>query len=771
MNRRSPGNHNLHSSDNRANRPFLLLIIVVSALWFFQFSPIVAGGLNLMGYHLLDPRITGASPIPHKKRLNMELPGRDASLLMTHLPYQTFISRNLHNFLYPQWNPETGCGQPVTSDPQYKPFNPFFWPYFAWPSAWMFSVCIALMALWGMIGFSLYLRELGFSWQAATVGGLLLAWNPLTQQMLILSAPWSMWGFAWSIFGIERWAGRKKFGLTIAVTASALMVYMGHPVISALYFLILICYTIFRPSGFSLKKICATIGFLVAGTLVLTACQVIPFLAGFSQYANYKSVWDGGPHNNWWELSNPRSLIYVPLPIWGLAFAGLVSTWSKRLKLFFILLAVYGILLMFPLLDSGFLRWILSLGGVLVARYGQEAFWLGLLGLSALGLSFLADSWEKGQRLIASRAFLYGALWYFVLAWITMYEHFTLFWPAVFKRLVFLEILTCLPAIVVMLVPRKSLWTRNTALLFCGILLILPVLPTHFQRYFSSVDLSVNPPAIVNAALDNGAGSVKQRISGGRYPNDYLADLCPNQNLAWGLSDIRLTNPIILKRYAEFTQHWNTANIYMTTCYLPRQNAELLRFLGVKWTVRDSKRPDKTLPVSFSHPPLVLQEVEDSVSWVRAVPNWEVAANEPDEFRRTFQVIRTGEWRNKVVLNSPPEIPFANDSAWKTPEISWMEKGPDRWKWTVHGSYPSILVVLQNSHPGWKAEIDGKTIHILKAYGSFMAIEVPEGTHEITFRFRDWWFLSGLVVTLIGWMTTLILIMGMLKRKRISEHD
>ena len=38
-------------------------------------------------------------------------------------------------------------------------------------------------------------------------------------------------------------------------------------------------------------------------------------------------------------------------------------------------------------------------------------------------------------------------------------------------------------------------------------------------------------------------------------------------------------------------------------------------------------------------------------------------------------------------------------------------------------------------YPGWIAEIDGKATPILQADVLFRALEVPAGTHHITFRF------------------------------------
>lgn len=723
---------------------------VAALLWIWPFRGILFHDRNFAGYPLLDARITGSPGAPARGKANQNLPGRDASLLLMHLPFQAYLARHFGEGRFPLWNPDMGCGQPVAPDPQYKPYNPFFWPYFWTPSARAFSLAIAAMALFGVAGFVLYLREAGLGWAACTAGGFLMALNPMTQQMLVLSSPWALWPFAWALWGAERWCRGRPSGLPVAAGASALMVYAGHPVIGAFYGAVLVAYLLARPGEIPARRRFGGAAALSAAVLLLAAVHLLPFLANFGDYASYKTAWDGGPGHEWWLLSDPKSLVYVPLPVWGLAAAGL-GRGAGRLRAFFAALVVYGALVMFPWIGNGVLRWTLTLGGVLVARYGQEAFWLGLAGLSALGIEALAASWRAGERWIVSRFFLYGAAWHYVLAWLVMEVHFSLFWPKVYRTLAAAELLAAVPALLIPLLPRGRAWTGTAAAAFLAVAACPFLLPTTPSRYETAEDWTRRPPPIVEGIAPPAGDPASERISGARYAHDYLADLCPNQNLFWSLADIRLTNPVILANYADFAQHWNTANIYMTTCYLPRQDAGLLRFLGVRWTVRDAARPDPELPVRRTEWPLALQEVEGFRPWVRLVPDWEAGTTRSDELRRTFALLRSGEWEGRAVLDADPGLAPRKLAGEEVARISWVERGPDRWRWDVDSATGGILVVLQNAHRGWRANLDGSPVRIRRAYGTFQAVALPPGKHMVGFVFHDPWWVAGLSVTLAAW--------------------
>jgi hypothetical protein len=554
---------------------------------------------------------------------------------------------------------------------------------------------------------------------------------------------------------LERWRKGLRGGLVLVAASAGLIVYAGHPVVGALYAAILLAYglTAGRAPGWKARAL--SLGALGAGVAVLGAVHVLPFFAGLGQYAHYKAAWDGGPYNDWWSLADPKSLIYVPMPLWGLALAG-IGLGAKRLKALFLGLLAYGVLTMFAWVGPGPLRWVLSLGGILVARYGQEAFWLGLAGLSALGVEALGGSWKPGARWGPSRYFLYGVCSYLALAWIVMEMRFTFFWPGVYKVLAALEWLACLPAVLVLLMPRRRTWTLAASSAFLFAAWLPAALPTALGRYLTRLDWTVAPPGIVREIADRTPEANRVRISGLRYPNDYLADLCPNQNLFWGLADIRLTGPILLEGYAEFTQHWNTGSAHPTTHYLQRQDAQLLRFLGVRWLASDSSRPLAGLPVTVWVPPLVLQEVQDALPWARPVREWETAGGRGDALRRTFSLLRSGRWEGRVVVEGEPAPLGAAGGPQVSSEVRWREHGPNRYRWEVDGAAPSLFVILQNAHPGWRASLDGRPATLLRAYGTFMALPLEAGRREVQIEFKDPWFFAGLAVSACGWLSLVL---------------
>jgi hypothetical protein len=739
--------------------------LLVLVFWTAQFRPLLFDHQNLMGYRLLDTRITGLPPGAQRRSIFNRLPSQDASLLVLHFPYQVYLADQFHRGVFPLWNPLVGCGMPVASDPQYKPWNPFFWPFFAWPSAWSFSLGIALMALFGALGFVLFLRLAGLGWAAAAFAGILMAFNPMTEQTIVLSSSWAAWVFPWGLVGLELWRRGRRFGLPLAASAAALMVYAGHPMIALLYFCILSAYLWLRPGDIPAAKRLRAFGLLVGLVFLATAVHTVPLLANMGRYWSYKSLWNGGPYNQWLALSNPKSEIYVPLPIWGLALVGLACG-MKRLRWFFVGTCAYGTVVMFPWIGQGPVRWLMTFGGVLVARYGEEAFWFGLLGLSALGIEALASGGEAMARWRQLRYFVYGVTFYYVLAYVTM-DRGSFYWPDVFKKLHWLEIAACLPVVLTLLFPAEwTVWRRAATLCFFPLAAVPFMLPMNMSRYFSNLDLSLDPPPLVQAIKKEKSGFPMPRITGGFYEGHFMADLCPNQNLCWNLPDIRIASPLLLKGYEFFSHHWGWADLFGTLCFMPRQDAALLDFLGVRWAVAE---PGKTRPPGkevTSANGLVLREVDAPSPWVRAVGRWTVGANDADAWRRTFAAIRSGDWRGEAVLQGHPPPSCASPATWRAPHLAWVEGGPNRWRWTLDGRQASMLLILMNAHPGWHARVDGAPARIYRAYGTFQAVYVPPGRHEVTLVFRAPWFWFGLGLSVFGWVILLTWFVGLVGRDR-----
>lgn len=724
--------------------PFAVLL----GLWGWLFFPVLFRGENLMGYRLLDPRYTGLDPALAKRSLFNRLPSQDASLLQTHLPLQYFLAGHLRGGHIPLWNPSIGCGAPVAPDPQYKPWNPFFWLFFLAPSPWTFSLGIALLSLFGALGWGLLLRRWNLPPWVTAAGAALLTWNPLTVQTVVLSNPWAAWVFPWVLLAVEAYASGNGAGLPLAAAASALMVYAGHPLSAVLHTALAASFLAFRLGLGERRRLLG--GLVVWGVLLLAlaAVHLLPLAADHGTYWSYKTEWDGGPYHSWLSLANPKSEIYVPLPLWGLALAGLAGS-LRRERLFFAGAAAYGAVVMFPWV-GGPLRWLLTFGGMLVARYGAEAFWFGLLGLSILGMEGLAEEreWKGRGRLL--RCLVYGSAWYLGLGWVSVLTD-SLFWPQVYRRLFRWEVAALVPLLLLAVLPPGALRVRKgLSAAFLVLVLLLPRLPHGLSRYFSAVDLVAEPPALVRKIQEQRRSQAGVRWIGSYTRLDLMAVLCPNQSLLWGLEDARATTPLMLGGFRRFASHYDIWGLFGTYAFFPRQDESLLAFLGVNWLVASPGREVEGLQTVAQAGPLVLQQVKGQPSWVRPVGAWEVASGEEDLWRKTFASLRSGTWRHTAVLERGPGLDRPGGTA-RMPEVAWIEGGPNRWSWRLSGGDACVLQILMNHHPNWRAWVDGRPVPLLRAFGTFMAVAVPAGEHTVTLLYREPWFWAGLGVTGAGW--------------------
>ena len=324
--------------------------------------------------------------------------------------------------------------------------------------------------------------------------------------------------------------------------------------------------------------------------------------------------------------------------------------------------------------------------------------------------------------------------------------------------------------LLVLLLPLRRRWLVPATALLATLLLIPMKLPLPMSRYFSTQDLSLTPPAVVRSIAGKSVSGPPSRVWGAYYRLELLASLCPNQNLTWGLGDVRLTSPVILDRFKIFSDHWNWNNLFGTYCFFPRQDPSLLSFLGVRWAVVDLGQPMKSLPPPADFSPLGLQENRETASWVRPAGRWVVASGDMDEWRKTFAAIRDGSWRDSAVLDAQPGI-AAPGVSFRTPAVAWVEKGPNRWSWKVSGGDACVLQVLMNDHPNWRAAVDGNRVPVLGAYGTFMAVAVPAGDHTVTLVYREPWFWVGLWVSAAAWLTLVFWAVwaGRLSKRRAKD--
>ncbi len=79
----------------------------------------------------------------------------------------------------------------------------------------------------------------------------------------------------------------------------------------------------------------------------------------------------------------------------------------------------------------------------------------------------------------------------------------------------------------------------------------------------------------------------------------------------------------------------------------------------------------------------------------------------------------------------------------------------------------SILVLSENYYPGWKAYIDDKSVDVLRVNFGLRGVVVPAGEHRVSFVYRPWSVLAGLMIS-VG-TAAVLLVLAMKGRRRIID--
>src|SRR5262249_21492929 len=102
--------------------------------------------------------------------------------------------------------------------------------------------------------------------------------------------------------------------------------------------------------------------------------------------------------------------------------------------------------------------------------------------------------------------------------------------------------------------------------------------------------------------------------------------------------------------------------------------------------------------------------------------------------------------RNTVYL--PPEargkISVTNASK---VEISGVNFDGNAVRFNAQAKQPAIVSVSQSYYHSWEAFVDGQKTQLFRANHGFQAIEIPPGEHQISLRYNDALFKTGLCIS------------------------
>lgn len=123
-----------------------------------------------------------------------------------------------------------------------------------------------------------------------------------------------------------------------------------------------------------------------------------------------------------------------------------------------------------------------------------------------------------------------------------------------------------------------------------------------------------------------------------------------------------------------------------------------------------------------------------------------------------FDFIRLMESGRLPAMEGLPLAAFAGPSGGPRPAgLDLEEVTCSSFRFRASAPGPGTFVLRQMFDGRWSAEVDGAPAPVLRAEGSFMAVDLAPGDHVVAFRFRDRLFTAGMIVSgctlagLLGW--------------------
>jgi hypothetical protein len=257
--------------------------------------------------------------------------------------------------------------------------------------------------------------------------------------------------------------------------------------------------------------------------------------------------------------------------------------------------------------------------------------------------------------------------------------------------------------------------------------------------------------------------------------------LLPNASGLYGLSDLRVYEPIAHRRLLPFFERVEPAfrSDVRTRLFLFvwRPNVDLLSVAGVRW-VFASRWDERTAdPSLLAGQGLLLRYEDVGVSvWEnpsarpRAYLASQVVAvvDEMEALDRLSDVRLTGP-RGAVLDGDVDAVSLPIDTPSEDGEVQ-AEFGVGRVRARVSTAGARLLVVNDTYYPGWVASVDGRPAAIYRTNALFMGVMVPPGEHEVVLEYRPPSFAVGLVLSALAAALVAVLLCGPSAFRRLRRR-
>ncbi len=695
--------------------------LLLGALVFFW--PLLAGA-HLVPFHVLagDPALKGIDLAADRPDWRIF----DLSPVTMFYAEKGLCAHLIRSGQLPLWNPYNTLGVPLLADSISQPLAPFFLPFLAHPTPWVYSFCLVLQVLWGGLGMALFLRRVGLSSPAQTFGALLFSFSPLTLNFCGYSDVWACMWFPWVLLALEGTLSSFRSGV-LAAFLVALMGMSGH--VEAAFFIAVSAFAYWavrrwRDGAHGSSRFLWLV--FPLGAFGLSAWWVLPFLE-YLRHATSPRFAANTPfpyHPS--ACFIPGSEIYWSPVLILLAAAGWWVRRNRRIALAVLPSVLWGTAMMFP-----WPLWI-QRGATFdftSGRYGRGLVWTGLIVWAALGVDGLmkGEVDRTGRRVSAALAagcWGAGLLVTAPSAQNLLARHMV---PLTGAKAPVLGWLTALCLLAILLAVGGA--GRRVASMTLAVALASLALAS---EVFAHPGLDV----CWNRSEPRLATAISQRASqeSGRmwFPDrDLWRSLPPNLSALWGIRDVRYCAPVVPRRLAILDSRRDPLKDLFGAW-----DSERAAFLGVAtaWRMGGEKGG------------LVPYEAEGQAGRAFWVGRAEAVAT-PEE--GAARALKDAAWKDTAFLEGPVTGGARNgDTAARTTVVP-IEDHAMSSRWRVEAPTAGWLVLRDLSYPGWKALVDGRPAPVYAADGVFRGVPLGAGSHEVAFLYRPVSFLLGASLTLL----------------------
>lgn len=680
----------------------------------------------------------------------------------------------------PLWNPYTGIGAPLFSDPHNAMFSPFSWMLYLHPDLHGWDAMIVtrwLVLVWGTL---LVLRRTGVPVALALVFALLFGFSGHIMSYLhhfhvnsLALAPLLLWAWLATLEGDGR-AG----AVTLAV-AGPLMVFGGgllDVVLVALYVLMLgTARWLAEPAGQrtawlrrALRRCLPplVVALLIAGVflvpyLELRTVAVAPYAdrsrATFDDlwYALgmfYRDLAVTPPDAGHWLMRFRQYLPVLVLP--GAALSPLAlrggAAATRAMTAASMVFAAFYFVRLYGLDPTELVDHLPLLRDVRFPKY-QGLYMLAWHVLAAVGYARVVSSRGTAAPVVLAVVAVLCAIGAPAYAW----RHDV----AMDARVL---VYALLPLSMAAAVVAARAWHGSAGRLPASAATALAIIAAPVAAGQVLVDAPFGFAARQELFPEQGIHRlVRGHADGARVFPMIGYEYAPRTWAARGIRDVRNHSVVYTQRYFDFfkrhVEHRSCWHFFILCSENPAAvDLPLVRFLGAGHLVL---RPEQLPALRAGHAdgpadgPSVVGQANGLlvVDIGRPRPLFTVA----DEYIVTSAagaesaIVDSPDIAGRrVVLERPPPAPLLRQPG--AARITAVERGINRLAARVSLAAPAMVVVASQHFPGWKAYVDGEATPLQRADYLFQAVRVPAGDHRVEIVYRPWSLPIGCALTVAG---------------------